>query len=65
MEGNKMQRFENILCVATSGSTDHVALERAITLAENNQARLTVVEVIDKLPYNAKLIANALSLEEL
>jgi universal stress protein E len=45
-----MQRFKNIICVATSGSTDLVALERAITLAENNQACLTVVEVIDRLP---------------
>ena len=60
-----MQRFKNILCVATSGSTDRVALERAITLAENNLACLTVVEVIDRLPYNTKLMAHARSLEEL
>lgn len=60
-----MQRFKDILCVATSGSIVHVALERAVTLAENNQARLTVVEVIDELPQNTKLIAHTQSLEEL
>lgn len=60
-----MQRFKDILCVATSGSIDHVALERAVALAENNQARLTVVEIIDELPRNTKLIAHAQSLEEL
>ena len=60
-----MQRFKDILCVATSGSIGHVALERAVTLAENNQARLTVVEVIDELPRNTKLIAHTQSLEEL
>lgn len=60
-----MQRFKNILCVATPGSIDRVALERAVALADNNQARLTVVEVIDEIPRNTKLIAHAQSLEEL
>ena len=57
-----MQRFKDILCVATSDSLDHVALERAVALAENNQARLTVVEVIDELPRNTKLIDHTQSL---
>jgi universal stress protein E len=60
-----MQRFKDIICVATPGSIDCVALERAVALAENNQARLTVVEVIDELPRNTKLIAHAQSLEDL
>ncbi len=60
-----MQRFKDILCVAATGSIGHVTLERAVSLAENNQARLTVVEVINELPRNTKLIAHAQSLEEL
>jgi universal stress protein E len=59
-----MQRFKDILCVATPGSIDRVALERAVTLAENNQARLTVVEAIDEIPRNIKLIDNIQSFEE-
>lgn len=60
-----MQRFKDILCVATPGSIDHVALERAVALADNNRARLTVVEVVNEIPRNTKLIAHAQSLDEL
>lgn len=59
-----MQRFKDILYVAAPGSIDHVALERAVTLADNNQARLTVVEVIDQMPRITKLIDQILLLEE-
>jgi universal stress protein E len=59
-----MQRFKDILCVATPGSIDRVALERAVTLSENNQARLTVVEAIEEIPRNTKLIDNIESFEE-
>ncbi len=41
-----MERFKNILCVLAPGETSQHALERAVTLAENNQASLTVVDVI-------------------
>ena len=41
-----MERFKNILCVVEPGETSKHALERAVTLAENNQASLTVVDVI-------------------
>ena len=60
-----MRRFKDILCVASPGSIDHVALERAVALADNNRARLTVVEVINEMPHNTMLIAHAQSLEEL
>lgn len=59
-----MHRFKNILYVATSGSTGHTDLERAITLASNSQARLTVVEVIEQMPRITKLIDHILLLEE-
>ena len=60
-----MQRFKDILCIATPGSISHSALERAVAMAENNQARLTVVEIIDEIPSNTKLIDHTQSLEEL
>ncbi len=42
-----MKRFKNILCVVVSGAGRKPALERAVTLAENNQARLTVIDVTE------------------
>ena len=56
-----MQRFKNILYVVVSGSVDRVALGHAVALANNNQAHLTVVEVIDKTPFNIKLHGRNLS----
>ena len=60
-----MQRFKNILCVIVSSSNGRDAWERAVELAGNNQARLTVIEVIDEIPTNINLQAAALSPEEL
>ncbi len=59
-----MQRFKNILYVATPDSVSEAALKRATTLAKNNQAHLTVVEVIDKIPSNIKLPDGVPSPEE-
>ncbi len=42
-----MRRFNNILCVVTPGSGCKPALERAVTLTENNQASLTVIDVAE------------------
>ena len=44
-----MQRFKDILCVVGTGKADKHSLERAVTLAENNQASLTVVDVVDRV----------------
>jgi universal stress protein E len=44
-----MKRFKDILCVAEQGEVCKPALERAVTLAENNQANLTVVDVIQRI----------------
>lgn len=40
-----MKRFKNILCVVNPEEASTLALERAITLAENNQASLAVVSI--------------------
>jgi len=45
-----MQRFNNILCVIEHGEASKPALDRAVSLAENNQASLTVVDVIPRVP---------------
>lgn len=42
-----MNRFKNILCVVETAKACKHALERAVTLAENNQASLTVVDVVE------------------
>lgn len=44
-----MTVFRSILCVVEAGDVSRVALERSVTLAENNQASLTVVAVADAL----------------
>ena len=44
-----MKRFKDILCVVESEGVSEAALERAVTLAENNQASLTVVDVVPRV----------------
>lgn len=44
-----MQRFKDILCVMEHGEAGMAALDRAVTLAEHNQAALTVVDVVPRL----------------
>ena len=44
-----MKRFKNILCVLSVTSRDHDAIERAVTLAQRNQARLTIVGVMERI----------------
>lgn len=45
-----MNRFKNILCVVENGDASIPALERAVSLAENNQAQLSVIEVVSHIP---------------
>jgi len=44
-----MRRFKNILCVVEHGKESKSALDKAVTLAEHNQAELMVVDVIPRL----------------
>jgi len=50
-----MKRFKNILCVVEPGDTCKPALERAVALAENNQAKLTVVDVIPHITVSMRM----------
>jgi len=44
-----MKRFKDILCVVEPGEACKPALERAVTLAENNQASLMVMDMIERV----------------
>ena len=45
-----MERFKNILFASCGGQEDLAAIDRANQLAMSNQARITLVRVIDELP---------------
>jgi len=45
-----MKRFKNILFAMNSESNSGDAFERAVLLAESNQAQLTIVSIVDELP---------------
>jgi nucleotide-binding universal stress UspA family protein len=50
-----MKRFKNILCVIEPDESSRHALQKAVTLAENNQASLTVASVIERIAPSANL----------
>ena len=60
-----MKRFKNILCVVVSDVGVGAALERAVALAINNQANLTVVEIVDEIPPDTKLFDRVMSPNDL
>jgi len=51
-----MQRFKNILCVIDAEADQRWVLERAAALACNNQARLTVLTVLEPVPAVADIV---------
>ena len=51
-----MQRFKNILVVIDEKTENRVVVERAVTLAQRNQARLTVVNTVKELPRQAPVL---------
>ena len=59
-----MKRFKNILCVVISEQDYKPTLERAIALAENNRARLTVVDVVEQVSLASNLPYEGLSRED-
>ncbi len=60
-----MKRFSNILLIADAGVENSKALGRAISLASNNQASLTLVDVIDSVPTEMQLAITAVTPQEL
>jgi nucleotide-binding universal stress UspA family protein len=48
-----MQRFKSILVVVDEKTENRAVVERAVTLAQRNQARLTVVNTVREFPHQA------------
>jgi universal stress protein E len=55
-----MKRFKNILCVVSPEEQYRYILERAVTLAENNQAQLTVAVIIASPEEETTILSQAL-----
>lgn len=60
-----MKRFRKILFVADPEKVCRSALERAVVLAENNQAELTVIDVIPRLSAGFRLRDGGATAEDL
>ena len=45
-----MKRFSNILAIVNTHRNEASALQRAISLAKNNQASLTVASLLEEIP---------------
>ena len=60
-----MQRFKNILFVADSELKGGDAFERAVMLAENNQAQLTVVSILEEFPTISREKIEGISMTDL
>lgn len=60
-----MKRFSNILLVADRDTDHSAALKRAVTLANNNQARLTVCAIVDAISAELQVAITAITPVEL
>jgi len=60
-----MKRFKNILFVIDYDMQDNEAFNRAVALAENNQANLTVVSILDEFPRDHNQKIYGISIDEL
>ncbi len=59
-----MQRFKNVLLVIGAQNGTQVALDRAVTLARKNKARLTVVRMVDQWPREARKFAELMAVSD-
>ncbi len=60
-----MKRFKNILLICNFDTKQHMAVDRAVSLAGQNKARLTVFTVVKELPENAWMAITAMPPQEL
>jgi len=60
-----MKRFSNILLMADAALADSIALKRAVALALNNQASLTLVDSVDSIPTEMQMAVTAITPAEL
>ncbi|MFK5986019.1 MAG: universal stress protein [Pseudomonadota bacterium] len=60
-----MQQFKNILYVSNPELKDDDAFKRAVSLAEHNQAQLTVVSIMEESPSQSSMDIQGLSIPQL
>ncbi|MDP1557546.1 MAG: universal stress protein [Nitrosomonas sp.] len=60
-----MRRFKKILCVIEPGKFCKPALERAVSLAENDQANLTVINMIERIADDIEILMSDMALTDL
>jgi len=60
-----MKRFSNILLVVDAGTDHSAALKCAVGLAKNNQASLTLVDIVESIPAELQIAITAVTPNEL
>lgn len=60
-----MKRFKNILYIAETNNGNDLALERAITLANENDADLTAVNIAEKVPHEFSFFGRSVASEDI
>jgi nucleotide-binding universal stress UspA family protein len=60
-----MKRFKNILLVCNFDAKQHMAMDRAVSLAKQNEACLTVFAVVKELPADARIAITSMLPQEL
>ncbi len=60
-----MKRFKNILLVCNFKTKQNMAVERAVSLAQQNEARLTVIAVVKDIPADMGMAITAIPPQEL
>jgi nucleotide-binding universal stress UspA family protein len=60
-----MKRFKNILLVSDFDAKQQEAVDRAVSLARQNEARLTVFSVVKGLPADARMAITVMPAQEL
>ena len=60
-----MKRFKNILFVIEPEAWDGSAFDRVVTLTEDNQAHLTLVVPLERIPDNDRIAVSGISAQAL
>lgn len=60
-----MKRFKNILLICNFDTKQHIAVERAVSLSHQNEARLTVFSVVKDIPADMGMVITAVTPQEL
>lgn len=60
-----MNRFKNILLICNFDTKQHMAVDRAVSLARQNEARLTVITVVKEIPSEMGMAITAVTPQEL